>query len=48
MLWVLGGALEAFSTQSCLILWMKASEHFSIPQINTYPLGVTAVGMACC
>lgn len=44
--WVVGGALEAFSTQSCMLLWMKAAGRFSRAQNNTYPLGVTAVGIA--
>ncbi|EFW98884.1 major facilitator superfamily transporter pantothenate [Grosmannia clavigera kw1407] len=43
--WVIGGALEAFTTQSCMLLWMKASKLFSVPQNNTYPLGITAVAI---
>lgn len=42
--WILGGALEAFATQSCMVLWMKASGEFTVPQNNTYPLGITAIG----
>lgn len=42
--WILGGALEAFTTQSCMVLWMKASGEFTVPQNNTYPLGITAIG----
>ena len=41
---MLGGALEAYSTQTCMVLWMKASGLFSVPQNNTYPLGITAIG----
>lgn len=42
---MLGGALEAYSTQTCMVLWMKASGLFTIPQNNTYPLGIAAIGM---
>jgi ACS family pantothenate transporter-like MFS transporter len=42
---MIGGALEAYSTQTCLILWMKESGLFSVPQRNTYPLGITAIGI---
>ncbi|KAI5458355.1 major facilitator superfamily domain-containing protein [Mariannaea sp. PMI_226] len=45
MFWVLGGALEAFSTQTCMVMWMKASGLFTVPQNNTYPLGITAIGI---
>jgi ACS family pantothenate transporter-like MFS transporter len=45
MLWVVGGALEAFSTQSCMLLMMNALG-FSVPQKNTYTLGITAVGQS--
>ncbi|PGG99023.1 hypothetical protein AJ79_08722 [Helicocarpus griseus UAMH5409] len=45
MFWVIGGALEAFSTQSCMLLWMKTTDRFSIPQNNNYPLGITAIGI---
>ncbi|RSM09142.1 hypothetical protein CEP52_004237 [Fusarium oligoseptatum] len=44
--WMLGGALEAYSTQTCMVLWMKASGLFTVPQNNTYPLGITAIGIA--
>ena len=44
MFWVIGGALEAFTTQNCMVLWMKASEIFTVPQNNTDPLGITAIG----
>jgi ACS family pantothenate transporter-like MFS transporter len=45
LFWVIGGALEAFSTQSCMLLWMQASNHFTVPQNNDYPLGITAIGI---
>lgn len=41
---MLGGALEAYSTQTCMVLWMKASGLFTVTQNNTYPLGITAIG----
>ena len=41
---MIGGALEAFSTQTCMVLWMRASGEFTVPQNNTYPLGITAIG----
>jgi hypothetical protein len=44
MLWVIGGALESFSIQSCMLLFMKAVGRYSVPQNNTYPLGITAIG----
>ncbi|KAJ5605762.1 pantothenate transporter liz1 [Penicillium lagena] len=43
--WMIGGALEAFSTQTCMVLWMKASGLFTVPQNNMYPLGITAIGI---
>lgn len=42
--WVVGGALEAFSTQACMLLWMKAAG-YDREQNVTFPLGVTAVGI---
>lgn len=45
LLWVLGGALEAFSTQNCMLLWMQA-RGYDRGQNVTYPLGVTGVGIA--
>ncbi|ORY35925.1 major facilitator superfamily domain-containing protein [Naematelia encephala] len=45
MLWVIGGALEAFSTQTCMLLWMKATGRYTVSNNNTYPLGITAVGI---
>lgn len=44
LFWVIGGALEAFSTQSCMLLWMKSTKRFTVSQNNDYPLGLTAVG----
>lgn len=41
---MIGGLLESYATQSCMLLWMKATERFSVPQINDYPLVITAVG----
>ncbi|KAK8068969.1 Pantothenate transporter liz1 [Apiospora phragmitis] len=43
---VICGTLEAFVVQNLLLLWLKSySNHFSQSQINTYPLGVQAVGI---
>lgn len=43
---IITGALEAFVVQGLFLLWMKANKsHFSQSQINTYPLGVQAVGI---
>lgn len=43
---VITGALEAFVLQGLFLLWMKANQdHFSQTQINTYPLGIQAVGI---
>lgn len=40
------GALEAFCTQGCFLLWLKyQSRYFTQAQINTYPLGIQAVGI---
>lgn len=47
MLWVIGGALESFSIQSCMLLFMKAVKKYSVTQNNTYPLGITAIGAYC-
>lgn len=46
-LWaVITGALEAYVVQSLFLLWMKFhSDVFTQAQINTYPLGVQAVGI---
>ncbi|KAK3175460.1 hypothetical protein K4F52_010248 [Lecanicillium sp. MT-2017a] len=43
--WMIGGALEAYSTQTCMILWMKESGLFQVTHRNTYPLGITAIGI---
>jgi ACS family pantothenate transporter-like MFS transporter len=45
MFWVIGGALEAFSTQSCMLLWMNTTGKFSVANNNDYPLGLTAIGI---
>lgn len=38
--------LEAYSVQNNFLIWLKYnSSHFSQSQINTYPLGVQAVGI---
>ncbi|PVI00992.1 pantothenate transporter liz1 [Periconia macrospinosa] len=38
--------LEIYSVQNTFLLWLKYhSSHFTQPQINTYPLGVQAVGI---
>ncbi|KAK8121145.1 major facilitator superfamily domain-containing protein [Apiospora kogelbergensis] len=43
---VICGALEAFVVQNLFLLWLKYySNHFTQSQINTYPLGVQAVGI---
>lgn len=43
---VVTGALEAYVVQSVFLLWMKYhSDVFTQAQINTYPLGVQAVGI---
>ena len=28
-----------------MVLWMEASGDFTVPQNNTYPLGITAIGI---
>lgn len=43
---VVTGALEAFVTQSLFLLWLKNKKaYFTQAQINTFPLGVAAVGI---
>lgn len=43
---VVTGALEAYVVQSVFLLWMKYhNDVFTQTQINTYPLGVQAVGI---
>lgn len=42
------GALEAFCTQGCFLLWLKYQSqlgYFTQAQVNTYPLGIQAVGI---
>ncbi|RJE23922.1 Major Facilitator Superfamily [Aspergillus sclerotialis] len=45
LFWVIGGALEAFSTQNCMLLWMQASGDYSVVQNDNYPLEITAIGI---
>lgn len=45
---VISGALEAFCAQNLYLLWLKYEEklgHFAQWQVNTYPLGIQAVGI---
>lgn len=43
---VVTGALEAFVVQNLFLLWLKYYDgNFSQVQINTYPLGIQAVGI---
>lgn len=43
---VVTGALEAFVVQNLFLLWLKYyQDFFSQAQINTYPLGIQAVGI---
>jgi ACS family pantothenate transporter-like MFS transporter len=43
---VVTGALEAFVVQNLFLLWLKYyAGYFSQAQINTYPLGIQAVGI---
>lgn len=45
MLWVIAGETESFSSNSLISLWMQAQDRYSVPQLNNYPTGVTAVGI---
>ena len=47
-LWCIAGETESFSSNSLLALYMKShpSVKYSIPQLNNYPTGVPAVGIA--
>lgn len=51
ILWILAGETESFSTNSLLALFMKTppppptGREYTIPQLNTYPTGVPAVGV---
>lgn len=45
MLWVIGGALEAISNQSCMILALKAEGTFTIAQINQWPTAINGVAI---
>ncbi|KAI1499001.1 pantothenate transporter liz1 [Biscogniauxia marginata] len=43
---VISGALEAFCLQNLFLLWLKFHEaRFGQAEINTYPLGIQAVGI---
>ncbi|KAK9777941.1 putative Pantothenate transporter liz1 [Seiridium cardinale] len=43
---IITGALEAFVVQNLFLLWLKYyQDYFSQSQINTYPLGIQAVGI---
>ena len=37
--------MEAFSTQTCMLLWMQASGDYTVVQNDNYPLGITAIGI---
>lgn len=50
LIWIVGGELESIGTNSLQALWMKARNaqgvaSYSIPQINYYPSGATAVAI---
>lgn len=51
LIWIAGGGLEAFGTTALHALWMQAQNAlagrrvYSVPQINYYPLGATAVSI---
>lgn len=44
MFWVLGGGLEAYCNQNCMLLWIKTTGRYTVPQNNNYPLGVISIG----
>jgi len=46
MLWIIAGETESFSSNSLLALYMKSTEKYSVAQLNNYPTGVPAVGIA--
>ncbi|KAI1337877.1 MFS general substrate transporter [Xylariaceae sp. FL0016] len=48
VLWILAGETESFSTNALLALYMKSSPtaRYSVPQLNNYPTGIPAVGIA--
>lgn len=45
ILWVLGGENESYASNSLFSLWLKYFG-YTVPQINHYPMGVYAVGVA--
>lgn len=48
MLWVIAGETESFSSNALLSLYMKADPYrdYAVSQLNNYPTGVPAVGIA--
>ncbi|OCK82282.1 pantothenate transporter [Lepidopterella palustris CBS 459.81] len=49
MLWIIAGETESFSSNSLLALYLKAhpgGHKYTISQLNNYPTGVAAVGIA--
>jgi len=44
ILWGFGGLLEAYSSFTCMLLWMK-TDGYSLQQNNQYPLGIQAVAI---
>ena len=46
MLWIIAGETESFSSNSLLALYMKSTKRYSVAQLNNYPTGVPAVGIA--
>ncbi|CAK5264609.1 unnamed protein product, partial [Mycena citricolor] len=47
LIWIVGGELESIGSNSLMALWMSASVHpkYTIPNINYYPAGATAVAI---
>ncbi|TFA98371.1 Pantothenate transporter liz1 [Trichoderma ghanense] len=48
MLWVIAGETESFSSNSLLALYLKShpTHKYTVSQLNNYPTGVPAVGIA--
>lgn len=48
MLWTIAGEVESFSSNGLLALYMKSHPtiKYTVPQLNNYPSGVPAVGIA--
>lgn len=46
MLWIIAGETESFSSNSLLALYMKSTKRYTVAQLNNYPTGVPAVGIA--